>query len=251
MSGVVEKIHTACKNCVFAVYDGITQTDCALGYLSTLRNNNKEILEAYDNEKEFFIVNNKKCIGYTEKKHLKKNNLDNASLDTIIAEFHNRNKLNYLLVIDTKTISFSDVRSILDNIKKLDVLPQKIIIIRYPDTNNIIDFDSIKAILDSIKLPWKIMSSQEKDYDYLFFINQIVYTESKYKFIYSINGFTEAKDINLLPSQANDIVHNKLDEFVFLKRKNANNFIFPVAIYKYFKLNGDNLLKLTDYHTEI
>ena len=59
----INAVHTPCKNCVFAIYDNITQTNCALHYLDIYRDKDIEILEAYDNDKEFYIINNKKCIG--------------------------------------------------------------------------------------------------------------------------------------------------------------------------------------------
>ena len=50
----VNTIHTPCKSCVFALYEDKTQTDCGLNYISKYRQkDNVEVLEAYDNDKEF------------------------------------------------------------------------------------------------------------------------------------------------------------------------------------------------------
>jgi len=45
------KNKTSCKECVLAVYDGNTQTACSANRLEKL-----DHFEAYDNEKEFFVV---------------------------------------------------------------------------------------------------------------------------------------------------------------------------------------------------
>ncbi len=47
---------TACKFCYFAVYDKNTQTGCSLGKLDKFRANGHEIIEAYDEEKEFYLI---------------------------------------------------------------------------------------------------------------------------------------------------------------------------------------------------
>lgn len=48
---VDNKSKTSCKECVLAVYEGKTQTKCAAGRIEKL-----EHFEAYDDEKEFFVV---------------------------------------------------------------------------------------------------------------------------------------------------------------------------------------------------
>lgn len=49
------KLQTSCKNCIFAVYEGITQTGCVANRLKKFDKN--DIIEAYDNEKEFYVIN--------------------------------------------------------------------------------------------------------------------------------------------------------------------------------------------------
>jgi len=63
----IDSIHTACKNCIFATYEDNTQKDCMLDELYLFRKHNIEILEAYDEEKEFYIINKNKCLKYRTK----------------------------------------------------------------------------------------------------------------------------------------------------------------------------------------
>lgn len=54
-------IKTSCKNCVFAIYDNSTQTGCCFD-----RTKKFDITEAYDDNKEFFVVN-RLCNYYRDK----------------------------------------------------------------------------------------------------------------------------------------------------------------------------------------
>src|SRR5690554_4248051 len=57
----MKPVQTPCKNCVFAEYEDITQIGCSAGQLDKFRQNNIEIIEAYDHEKEFYVINGKMC----------------------------------------------------------------------------------------------------------------------------------------------------------------------------------------------
>ena len=62
MSIVNQKCNTSCKECIFAVYDDKTQIGCDLDRIDAYRDKGDNIvLEAYDDEKEFFVINNYKC----------------------------------------------------------------------------------------------------------------------------------------------------------------------------------------------
>lgn len=54
-------IQTSCRNCGFARYEGKTQTDCALGRIEKYRGKGVEVVEAYDEEKEFFLIKDRIC----------------------------------------------------------------------------------------------------------------------------------------------------------------------------------------------
>lgn len=52
---------TSCKDCIFAQYDGNTQTDCKLNLISQYRQF-KQVDDCYDNEKEFYVIRNTLCM---------------------------------------------------------------------------------------------------------------------------------------------------------------------------------------------
>jgi hypothetical protein len=70
---MINPLHTNCKDCAFAVYSGKTQTDCSAGILERYRKNGAEIIEVYDDDdKEFFVIDNKICPYHREKDWAKK-----------------------------------------------------------------------------------------------------------------------------------------------------------------------------------
>lgn len=53
-------MNTHCKNCSFAIYEGKTQTGCEFDRLNKLPKSAK-LVEAYDDESEFFVIENFMC----------------------------------------------------------------------------------------------------------------------------------------------------------------------------------------------
>ena len=72
---------------LFSIYKDNTQIDCAMNLLEKYKSKNTEIIEAYDEDKEFYILNNRKCIGFRKDNWFKQFNDD---LDI-------ENKFNYNL----------------------------------------------------------------------------------------------------------------------------------------------------------
>lgn len=58
----LESIHTSCKTCVFAKWDGITQTGCKLDKLDDYRNAGIPVIEAQDEEREFYLIDGRFCV---------------------------------------------------------------------------------------------------------------------------------------------------------------------------------------------
>lgn len=52
---------TPCKNCIFAAYDEDTQIGCHLGKLDVYRKRGAEILECYDQDREFYVIKDRQC----------------------------------------------------------------------------------------------------------------------------------------------------------------------------------------------
>jgi len=63
---LIAKVHTACRTCVFAQYEGLTQTGCKVGRIDQYKEQDGEaVVEAYTldggKEVEFYVVNGRLC----------------------------------------------------------------------------------------------------------------------------------------------------------------------------------------------
>lgn len=60
---------TCCAECCFARWNetGLLQTDCALGRLEKFAENGAEVLEAYNERADFFVISGRYCSGYRPK----------------------------------------------------------------------------------------------------------------------------------------------------------------------------------------
>lgn len=119
ISKKIALIHTPCKECVFATYEGTTQIGCKSEYLQRYREKNIEILEVFDEEKNFFVINRKKCLGYRDKKWLDKQDSTQNIVDIVRQE----NTIKYISLIPIKPTS--TIKIIEESVKS--ILNQKIL----------------------------------------------------------------------------------------------------------------------------
>lgn len=155
-------IHTACKNCIFANYDSNTQISCKSGYLDKYRKNGVEVLEVYDNDKNFYVLNNKKCLSYREQTWLDKQNKD-ADLYEIVRQ---ENLLKYVVLMPIqKTSTLDQIKTAFDSILNQEILPSGILIYQNRLEQNKINNADLLEYLQSIdkNILWRIKNFIDKD----------------------------------------------------------------------------------------
>lgn len=236
----INTIHTPCKDCVFAKYENNTQIGCELEYISKYKNKNIEILEAYDKDKEFFIINGKKCIGYREIKWFNQFDLKDSSIQDKITKFYELNSLDYLLVIDLKNIDLDQMESILAQIDSLSIKPKKLIIVRYAD-NKSYPYSVMKNLLDKYTNGhiWRIQTILDPLLVYGNILKNIVSLNSN-RFVVSITK--HSNDIKKIIEYTNKLVHHDLDQFNIIANQNKDCLIFSRALYSFEAFNNKNLL---------
>jgi hypothetical protein len=228
----INKVHTPCKDCVFSIYEDITQTDCHLKYIDKYRDKNIEILEAYDNEKEFYVINGKKCIGYRESKWFKQFGLENSPIQDKVNKFTELNHLSYMIVIDLKYFTLKHFNHLIEEVKKISISPEKIIFIRYQD-NKDFTYDIIKNLLDKIKLgcKWRIQTMVDNSLDNKDILHNCINLNKQHRFILSINK--PANNIYKIIDKANYIVYEDLDQFNVISNKDKTALIFSAPSYRW------------------
>lgn len=243
----INPVHTSCKNCVFSIFDNNTQSGCFADYLNRYRNKNEEIIEVFDDEKEFFVINNKKCLGYRENSWFDQFNMESCSISDKLNKLRDENSIQYLLVIYLKDFNTNNLLDLEGQLKKLTHKPSKIIFIKHTD-DVINTFERLDSLLKCSELncPWVIRDMLDYTIAYDEIIHYIALTEIKYRFILSINKPT---DIIKIVNKTNDIVFDKLDQFTVISDSSKSSFMFSGAVYRYsvFHENKDILQDYSEH----
>lgn len=249
MTQTIHPIHTPCKNCVFAQYEEKTQTGCHLNYLDIYRQHNIEILEAYDEYKEFYVVNDKKCIGYREPKWFAQFGDEADTLQKQIEMYHAKNQLNYLTVINLQKLNKESLDIILQQLSKADISSQKIILIRYRDEGLSFAYNTIEDLIKkhNISCSWRIQTMLDHDMEYDEVLHHIVMDSKKYRFILSIDG--PDTDPAPLINQANETVHKQLGQFLILSNLDKTVKLFGGALYRFGVANNQDIFQENNNYT--
>jgi hypothetical protein len=241
-------IHTPCKKCVFANYHNNTQIDCHLDYISFYKNTKIDILEAYDEEKEFYIINNKKCIGYRENSWFEKRNLQDLSIEEKINKFKENNFLHYLMCVDLQNFTQEDLSAFGDLFKNLSIKPRKIIFIRYQNHNIKFSYDLIQKTLDRAGFngKWRIQTMLI-DKNYKDILHETININKKYRFILSMNSY--CNNLDAIISKGNNIVYENMDRFVAITNSDKSAILFSTPNYRHSLLiEHKDILEEESYH---
>ena len=238
----INPIHSPCKNCVFAIYENNTQTGCSLNYLDKYKNKNVSILEAYDDDKEFYIINGKKCLGYRENKWFDQFNLSDASIEDKTSKYFETNTLDYCVIIDLKTMDINNLDHILSQLSQCQIQPKKVIIVRYVDNELQFGYSKIEALLKKYNASyiWRIQTIVDLSLTSEQILHNIVSLNAKYRFILSINKANS--DIQHIINSTNIIVHEDLDQFEILSNRDRSCMIFSSIVYRFDAFHGHDLL---------
>lgn len=235
MNKYVHPLHTACKQCVFAQYNDKTQTGCDLGYLDIYRNKDVEILDVYDSELEFFVINEKKCPGYREHSWLIKNNLTTSTNQERINTFHQQNKLGYLLVIDYRLLG--DSKEVCDylshTLSDLVIKPKKIVFVRNSTGSEYTKYYNIQKMMIDAKIDcaWRIQSMVDDNIQHYDVLHSIVNLNKAYRFICDIQKIPCS--INRVIERAQYEVYDRLDQFTVLTDNEYSVVIFSGGVYRF------------------
>lgn len=247
----IDTIHTPCKNCVFAEYNDKTQIGCHLKYIDRFKRSNIDVIEAYDEEKEFYIINKKKCIGYRENKWFASKNLGDASLDDKIEFFNKHNFLHYLLIINLSEFNTEEsINSLISELNSLVIKPRKVIFVRYVSNKNH-PYSLVQDILRKSQLDckWRLQTMLD-DQSYIQVLHESLNLNKKYRFVLSIN--TQSSNINKLVDKANQTVYHDMGVFVLLKDEKQSSMLFSTSNYRHMLLiEHKDLFTYTEAHTVI
>lgn len=156
-------LHTSCGPCVFAEYDATqTQYGCALGRLDKYRAQGAEVVEAYDDEKEFFIVNGRSCPAFRDAKSewAAKVHPENRAAAV-------RGELTARTDVLIPLLSGRDVERMaasLDSVRALALKPSSVVVL---NNQSDVRVGAVVAQLTRVAegLNWKVVDVAERDAD--------------------------------------------------------------------------------------
>ena len=226
------KFHTPCKKCAFAKYDGNTQTDCYVGLLEEYRKTDFiNIVEAFDEEKEFYIVNNKQCAAYREPKYFVSRNMEEATIDEKVSYIKDKLKIKYILIIDSSNIDLDTIADIIEKTKRSEVQPSCIMICVYDQSKY--DFNDYYKVLhkSGVRSAWKIKNVSCEDQTHITTVHQVINLGAENcNFVLSVSG--DYSDIDKVINTANDITYKKFDRFFVISNRSKETILFNKFVYK-------------------
>ena len=229
-------IHTPCKKCVFAQYDNKTQIGCALDYIEKHRSNGTEILEAYDNDLEFYIINQKKCNGYRENSwFIAKGLPENSSIESKISLFKSLNTIGYTLIINFLEIGSNqeDMINLSNTLQTLSITPQKVVFIRGPEGGETTIYKNINNLLvgANINCKWKIQTMVDDSMSNENILHNAINENKNSRFICALKN--SKSNLGHIIDQANTIVHTNLQQFTVLTDTDYSAYLFGTGVYRY------------------
>lgn len=250
--GGVNAIHTPCLDCVFAVYEDKTQTGCAMDMLEKYREKEDiEVIEAYNEDKEFYIINNKKCFPYKIPSYFKNRGMENSTINEKVAYVKNQMNINYALVIDIRDMSILAFKSILDSVKNKAISPSLIVMATHHTNKTNIQHYYTEINQSDINCRWKIRSLSDKEVDFIDVIHEAAILDAaNCNFILSVGG-NDYSNLTKIINTANSIVFDQFDSFILLANESRDIMLFNIKVYKHAMLSKVDILTQTTEHTVI
>ena len=148
--------NTPCKECIFAQYDltgeAPTQTGCNKGMLDKYRKAGTNIIEAYDTDKEFFVLEGRICPFFRDYNWASRIENDENFDETVERMLKFETSLSFHIMIFMQD-SIDDVKKTLESINKQDKMPVQVTIIR--PRNSIVKPKEVTELFVDSKYRWR------------------------------------------------------------------------------------------------
>lgn len=175
---------TSCKECVFAKYEGKTQISCQFDRIKIFRETGVNVVEAYDEEKEFYILQDTIC-NLTRGKAWADATISNGKV--LIEEARKEVLPSYqFILVDNGDVDISFLQIQLKTCLQQQTLPKAIHVLRYHNSK-ISLFDMGRA-LNETKILWSIVDIPKEEDEIFakvedYYIDQIL---NKYFYLYYV-----------------------------------------------------------------
>lgn len=214
---------TSCKHCVFAIYDNKTQTGCEADRIKKF----DDIIEAYDNDREFYVINRLCNLHRTEK-------WNDGIKD--ITKAKNESCLTFDLLINCDAINSDYVSKIKDEINNISYPSYKYKLVFYHSHELMKDGRQLVSDLHKA-FPSSTISMYFEKAEYL---QSFIYkTKNSFHVLIDSNNID---GIGKFLEKVNNLINEDLKRFVLCKgdHKIALSNIACRIIYPQLYLDYDN-----------
>lgn len=164
----MQSTDTPCKNCIFAEYDNLTQTGCSIGKIDSFKKAGIEVVEAYDEEKEFFVIKGHKCMfGRTKAWG------DENEKDTWAEKIEKEIEMPYQAIV----IATNDSKKLTKTINSLlaqKIKPRHITIIRPVAKIKKNKIEDIRPLLNKSGIQWRVETIIDSSFNYKQMVDLVV-----------------------------------------------------------------------------
>lgn len=95
----ISRVHTSCKDCIFAIYENKTQTGCDFNNRTERYKEKGLLIDAQDDENQFFIVNRKFCLAKRNYQWLKNQDFDHSTTEILVDAVRDEMSVNYAYIV--------------------------------------------------------------------------------------------------------------------------------------------------------
>lgn len=241
----IDIVHTPCKSCKFADYEQDIQTSCLLDKINQYKNRGIEVLEVYDDEKSFFVINKKKCLYFRTEDWYQKKNLDSIEKAKLLAT--KENEMKYIAVIyNEPDTSIDTFKNIVNSLINQEIKPKGLMIIREKKQKYVTSIKELSPILNTINIPWRLQNFIDEDMTFENKIKSIIKSAPVDRFYFLIYPSKYIycdfiKKINAYVENGNSFGCININD----------NLFFSYLTLTYIKnLKNIDLLSQTDIHTQ-
>lgn len=224
---------TYCKDCIFAIWEDITQTGCSRGQLDKYRKVGATVLDCYDEEREFNVIQGRICLYKRTEKWL----------DESTQDIEERLKIETTLRYQSIIISNNNLDDILLTLKSLDkqTLKPSLVTIVLNTKDTIPPRQVMKNISEfnlKIKVEKLILDKTIEE------IAQHVFRNSRCSYYALIpSGYKLDTDFYEV---INSLVVDKLVQFGTITTDDDKVIVFPGSVHSYWYFHGDPTKSMLD-----
>ena len=233
---------TACKQCVFAIYEGLTQKGCKHGMLAKYKLNGDKIEDCYDEQAEFSVIRGRNCPYYRTPQWASKFN-ESADLDAVNRVLHHETRLGFNIIMYIPSVDIDLLTATVNSLVKQEESPSHATLVIDASQYSTSLLQVIKTIFFDYKGKWSVrfMKTSEKPRK----VNHLVNKTNKCQYmVFADIGYEFDDDFF---KNINDSIIDELVQFAAIEPdtgSEVNGLVIPKQVYEHWYTMGRQELSI-------